>query len=129
MVIALGAGYAETCKSGSGGGSAETAVETQYGAAVPTSHLMQMNASYIVTDPKRTLVEECGTMLKRGGYEIKILNTINFKQSMRYNPFKYIHCENDILKLVNCLMENTKGEESKGGEDFWQMPKPYTIRL
>ena len=58
-------------------------------------------------------------MLQRGGYEIKILNTINFKQSMRYNPFKYIYCENDILKLVNCIMENTKGEDSKGGEDFW----------
>ena len=82
-------------------------------------NLMQMNASYIVTDPKGTVVEECGKMLQRGGYEIKILNTINFKQSMRYNPFKYIYCENDILKLVNCIMENTKGEDSKGGEDFW----------
>ena len=89
MVIALGAGYAETCKSGSGGGIAETAGVSQYGAAMSTSHLMQMNASYIVTDPKGTVVEECGQMLKRGGYEIKILNTINFKQSMRYNPFKY----------------------------------------
>ena len=56
---------------------------------------------------------------KRGGYEIKILNTINFKESMKYNPFRYIRCENDILKLVNCIMENTKGEDSKGGEDFW----------
>ncbi len=82
-------------------------------------NLMQMNASYIVTDPKGTVVEECGKMLQRGGYEIKILNTINFKQSMRYNPFRYIYCENDILKLVNCIMENTKGEDSKGGEDFW----------
>ena len=82
-------------------------------------NLMQMNASYIVTDPKGTVVEECGKMLQRGGYEIKILNTINFKQSMRYNPFKYIYCENDILKLVNCIMENTNGEDSKGGEDFW----------
>ena len=70
-------------------------------------NLMQMNASYIVTDPKGTVVEECGKMLQRGGYEIKILNTINFKQSMRYNPFKYIYCENDILKLVNCIMENS----------------------
>ena len=75
--------------------------------------------SFVVTDPKGTVVEECGKMLQRGGYEIKILNTINFKQSMRYNPFKYIYCENDILKLVNCIMENTKGEDSKGGEDFW----------
>lgn len=58
-------------------------------------------------------------MLKRGGYEIKVLNTIDFKLSMKYNPFKYIRSENDILKLVNCIMENTKGEDSKGGEDFW----------
>ena len=82
-------------------------------------NLMQMNASYIVTDPKGTVVLECGKMLQMGGYEIKILNTIDFKQSMRYNPFRYIYCENDILKLVNCIMENTKGEDSKGGEDFW----------
>lgn len=58
-------------------------------------------------------------MLLKGGYRLKILNTIDFKQSMRYNPFRYIHSENDILKLVNCIMENTKGEDSKGGEDFW----------
>ena len=80
---------------------------------------MQMNASYVVTDPKGTVVLECGRMLLRGGYVIKILNTIDFKQSMRYNPFRYIHSENDILKLVNCIMENTKGEDTKGGEDFW----------
>lgn len=82
-------------------------------------NLMQMNASYVVTDPKGTVVLECGKMLQKGGYEIKILNTINFKESMKYNPFRYIHSENDILKLVNCIMENTKGEDSKGGEDFW----------
>ena len=82
-------------------------------------NLMQMNASYIITDPKGTVVLECGKMLKDGGYEIKILNTIDFKQSMHYNPFKYIRNENDILKLVNCIMENTKGEDTKGGEDFW----------
>ena len=82
-------------------------------------NLMQMNASYIVTDPKGTVVMECGKMLQRGGYEIKILNTIDFKQSMKYNPFRYIRSENDILKLVNCIMENTKGEDSKGSEDFW----------
>ena len=82
-------------------------------------NLMQMNASYIVTDPKGTVLLECGKMLQMGWYEIKILNTIDFKQSMRYNPFRYIYCENDILKLVNCIMENTKGEDSKGGEDFW----------
>lgn len=83
-------------------------------------NLMQMNSSYCVTDPKGTVLLECGKMLQRGGYEIKILNTINFKESMRYNPFRYIRCENDILKLVSCIMENTKGEDSKGGEDFWQ---------
>lgn len=82
-------------------------------------NLMQMNASYVVTDPKGTVVLECGKMLQRGGYKIKILNTINFKESMKYNPFRYIRCENDILKLVNCIMENTKGEDSRGGEDFW----------
>ncbi len=82
-------------------------------------NLMQMNASYCVTDPKGTIVQECGKMLERGGYRIKILNTINFKESMHYNPFCYIRSENDILKLVNCIMENTKGEGSKGGEDFW----------
>lgn len=82
-------------------------------------NLMQMNASYIVTDPKGTVVMECGKMLQRGGYEIKILNTIDFKQSMKYNPFRYIHSENDILKLVNCIMENTKEEGSKGSDDFW----------
>ncbi len=83
-------------------------------------NLMQMNASYIVTDPKGTVVLECGKMLQRGGYVIKILNTINFKESMKYNPFRYIRSENDILKLVSCIMENTKGEGSSGGEDFWQ---------
>lgn len=82
-------------------------------------NLMQMNCSYLVTDPKGTVLLECGKMLKRGGYEIKVLNTIDFKLSMKYNPFKYIRSENDILKLVNCIMENTKGEDSKGGEDFW----------
>lgn len=82
-------------------------------------NLMQQNCSFVVTDPKGTVVNECGKMLQRGGYEIKILNTINFKESMKYNPFRYIRSENDILKLVNCIMENTKGEDSKGGEDFW----------
>ena len=82
-------------------------------------NLMQMNSSYVITDPKGTVVLECGKMLERGGYEIRILNTIDFKQSMRYNPFRYIRSENDILKLVSCIMENTKGEDTKGGEDFW----------
>ena len=83
-------------------------------------NLMQMYGSYCITDPKGTVVLECGKMLLRGGYVIKILNTIDFSQSMRYNPFRYIHSENDILKLVNCIMENTKGEDTKGGEDFWE---------
>lgn len=82
-------------------------------------NLMQMYGSYVVTDPKGTVVLECGKMLLKGGYVIKILNTIDFRQSMRYNPFRYIRSENDILKLVSCIMENTKGEDTKGGEDFW----------
>lgn len=83
-------------------------------------NLMQMNASFIVTDPKGTVIEECGKMLVEGGYKIRVLNLIDFSQSMKYNPFRYIHSENDILKLVNCIMENTKGEGTSGGEDFWQ---------
>lgn len=119
MVIALGAGYAETCKSGSGGGSAETADESQYGAAVPTSPLMQMHSSYVVTDPKGSLLIEVGQLLIRGGYRIKVLNTINFSKSMRYNPFAYLHSEKDILKLVNTIIANTKGDGEKSAEDFW----------
>ena len=117
-VIALGAGYAETCKSGSGGGSAETAGENQYGAAVPTSHLMQMHSSYCITDPKGDIVIDAGKLLQRSGYRIKIFNTINFKKSMHYNPFAYIHSEKDILKRVTTLISNTKGEQ-KGGDEFW----------
>lgn len=82
-------------------------------------NLMQMNASYVVTDPKGTVLLECGKMLQKGGYEIKILNTINFRQSMKYNPFRYIRCENDILKLVSCIMENTKSGDARGGDEFW----------
>ena len=74
--------------------------------------------SYVVTDPKGSIVVECGKLLQRNGYRIKIMNTINFKKSMHYNPFAYIHSEKDILKLVNCLIANTKGE-GKGGDDFW----------
>ena len=83
--------------------------------------LMQMttNVSYVCTDPKGTIIVECGTMLKNGGYTIKALNTINFKTSMRYNPFHYIRSEKDILKLVNTIIANTKGEGEKSGEDFW----------
>lgn len=82
-------------------------------------NLMQMHSSYVVTDPKGTILIRLGHMLQKGGYWIKVLNTINFKKSMHYNPFVYIHCEKDILKLVNIIIENTKGEGDKSGEDFW----------
>lgn len=82
-------------------------------------NLMQMHSSYVVTDPKGTLVLECGKMLERNGYELKILNTINFKKSMRYNPFAYLKSEKDILKLVQTIIVNTKGEGEKSTEDFW----------
>ncbi|WKF67090.1 VirD4-like conjugal transfer protein, CD1115 family [Streptococcus equi] len=82
-------------------------------------NLMQMHSSYCVTDPKGTIVLECGKMLEYNGYEIKILNTINFKKSMKYNPFAYIRSEKDILKLVQTIIANTKGEGEKAGEDFW----------
>ena len=106
---------------------------------MPTSYLMQMHSSYVVTDPKGTILVECGKMLQRGTsklgkdgkpmkdkhgkviyepYRIKVLNTINFKKSMHYNPFAYIHSEKDILKLVTTLIANTKGE-GKAGDDFW----------
>ncbi|HFZ6548037.1 TPA: VirD4-like conjugal transfer protein, CD1115 family [Streptococcus agalactiae] len=82
-------------------------------------NLMQMHSSYCITDPKGTIVIECGKMLEDNGYEIKILNTINFKKSMKYNPFAYIRSEKDILKLVQTIIANTKGEGEKAGEDFW----------
>lgn len=84
-------------------------------------NLMQMSpkTSYVVTDPKGTIVIECGKMLVNGGYKVKVLNTINFAKSMHYNPFHYIHSEKDILKLVNAIIANTKGEGEKSGEDFW----------
>ena len=81
--------------------------------------LMQLHSSYVVTDPKGTILIECGKLLERAGYRIKVLNTINFKKSMHYNPLAYIKSEKDILKLVNVLIENTKGEGEKSGEDFW----------
>ena len=81
-------------------------------------NLMQCHSSYVVTDPKGSVVVECGNLLLREGYKIKILNTINFKKSMHYNPFAYIHSEKDILKLVTALIANTKGE-GKAGDDFW----------
>ena len=82
-------------------------------------NLMQMHSSYVVTDPKGTVLIECGKLLQRGGYKIKVLNTINFKKSMRYNPFAYLRSEKDILKLVNTIIANTKGDGDKSGEDFW----------
>ena len=106
---------------------------------MPTSYLMQMHSSYVVTDPKGTILVECGKMLQRGApklgkdskpvkdkhgkviyepYQIRVLNTINFNKSMHYNPFSYIHSEKDILKLVTTLIANTKGE-GKAGDDFW----------
>ena len=82
-------------------------------------NLMQMHSSYVVTHPKGTVLLECGNLLVKGGYVIKVLNTINFKKSMHYNPFAYLQSEKDILKLVNVLIENTKGEGEKSSEDFW----------
>lgn len=103
-------------------------------------NLMQMHSSYVVTDPKGTVLVECGRMLKKGipllddngavvkddkgktvyqPYKIKVLNTINFARSMHYNPFAYIRSEKDILKLVNTIIVNTKGEGQQSGEDFW----------
>ena len=81
-------------------------------------NLLQMHSSYVVTDPKGSIACECGNALLKNGYRIKIFNTINFKKSMHYNPFAYIHSEKDILKLVTTIIANTKGE-SKGGDDFW----------
>ena len=82
-------------------------------------NLMQLHSSYVLTDPKGTVLIECGKLLQRGGYRIKVLNTINFKKSMRYNPFAYLRSEKDILKLVNTIIANTKGDGEKSGEDFW----------
>lgn len=82
-------------------------------------NLMQMHSSYVVTDPKGTIVIECGRMLEKNGYDIKVLNTINFNKSMKYNPFAYLRSEKDILKLVQTIIANTKGEGEKAGEDFW----------
>ena len=82
-------------------------------------NLMQMHSSYVVTDPKGTVLVECGKMLLKNGYKVKVLNTINFKKSMHYNPFAYIRSEKDILKLVNTIIVNTKGEGQQSGEDFW----------
>ena len=82
-------------------------------------NIMQMHSSYIVTDPKGSIINDCGCMLQKNGYRIKVFNAINFKKSMKYNPFAYIRREEDILKFVNVLIENTKGEGEKSSEDFW----------
>ena len=82
-------------------------------------NLLQCHSSYVVTDPKSTILLECGNVMLKNGYKVKILNTINFKKSMHYNPFAYVHSEKDILKLVTTLMTNTKGEGS-GGDPFWE---------
>ena len=81
-------------------------------------NLLQMHSSYVITDPKGSLISETGMALYQSGYRIKAFNVINFSKSMRYNPFAYLHSEKDILKLVTTLIANTKGE-SKGGDDFW----------
>ena len=81
-------------------------------------NLLQCHSSYVVTDPKGSIVIECGNALLQKGYKLKIFNTINFSKSMRYNPMAYIHSEKDILKLVTALMTNTKGE-GQGGDPFW----------
>lgn len=82
-------------------------------------NLMQLHSSYVITDPKGTIIEEVGTLLLAAGYRVNFLNTVNFQKSQHYNPFSYIHSEKDILKFVNVIMANTKGEGEKSSEDFW----------
>ena len=120
MVIALGAGYAETCKSGSGGGSAETADESQYGAAVPTSHLMQANCSFIVTDPKGEMLRAVAPLLLEEGYEIKVFDLIDPERSDSFNPFPYIRDDKDAMKLVNNLIKNTTPKNASNSDPFWE---------
>ena len=118
-VIALGAGYAETCKSGSGGGSAETAGENQYGAAVPTSHIMNANTSFVCLDPKGELLRDTGNLLKAKGYDIKVIDLINMEKSYCYNPFVYLRSDNDIQRLVTNLFKNTTPKGSQSQDPFW----------
>ena len=82
--------------------------------------LMQLHSSYLVTDPKGSVLVECGRLLERNGYKIKVVNTINFAKSMHYNPFQYVKSEKDILKLVNVLIANTNGDKKGGGDPFWE---------
>ena len=83
-------------------------------------NLMQLHTSYCITDPKGSILIECGHLLKKAGYQIKVLNTIDFSQSMHYNPFTYIRSEKDILKFVTALVENTRTSDNKGGDPFWE---------
>ena len=101
---------------GSGSGKTRFYVKPNLMQCFPTS---DYPTSFVITDPKGTLVLETGQMFQRAGYRVKILNTINFSKSMKYNPFVYIHSEKDVLKLVNTLIANTKGEGEKSAEDFW----------
>lgn len=101
---------------GSGSGKTRFFVKPNLMQCFPTT---DYPTSFVVTDPKGTLVLETGRMFQQAGYRIKILNTINFSKSMKYNPFVYIHSEKDVLKLVNTLISNTKGEGEKSAEDFW----------
>ncbi len=108
------------CIGGSGSGKTRFFIKPQILQCYPgTNGKTDFPVSYVVTDPKGTVIIECGKLLERAGYSIKSLNTINFKKSMKYNPFSYIRSEKDILKLVNTLIANTKGEGEKSGEDFW----------
>lgn len=108
------------CIGGSGSGKTRFFIKPQILQCFPgTNGKTDFPVSYVVTDPKGTVIIECGKLLERAGYSIKSLNTINFKKSMKYNPFSYIRSEKDILKLVNTLIANTKGEGEKSGEDFW----------
>ena len=92
-------------------------------------NLMQLHSSYVLTDPKGTVLIECGKLLQRGGYKIKVLNTINFKKSMRYNPFVYIRSEKDVLKVVNTLIVNTKGEGEKVRIEFDLREEHYVYEM
>ena len=104
---------------GSGSGKTRFFVKPNLMQCASNSNPNIIPTSYVVTDPKGTVLIECGRLLQCSGYRIKVLNTINFKKSMRYNPFAYIRSEKDILKLVNTLIANTKGDGEKSGEDFW----------
>ena len=119
-VIALGAGYAETCKSGSGGGSAETAGESQYGAAGSTSHLYEANASYIATDPKGELARSAVPLLLREGYTIRVIDLVDPEHSDCYNPFHYIRNDADVLKLIANFIRNTTPKNAHSNDPFWE---------